>query len=98
MPNITLGTFNIGKGATKFQPSGYSKQDVENTLKLIAGLIDTHDIDVTGLQEVDVNSDRNKNVDEPSFLRDTLKWPTRSSRFQSAREIKGGFFGSTNTG
>ena len=93
MPDITLGTFNIGQGATKGLPAGYTKQDVQNRLRLIAALISGNHIDVIGLQEVDVNTDRNRNIDEPSFLRDELGWPTRSSLFQPAIPLQGGQYG-----
>ena len=93
MPNIILGTLNIGKGATKFLDTNYSKQDVEDNLRLIANLINRHAIDVIGLQEVDVNTNRNRKVDEPTFLRDELNWPIRGSRFESAIEFDDGYFG-----
>lgn len=50
-------------------------------------------VDVAGFQEVDVKTNRSRGVDEPFFLRDTLGWPTRSSRFQPGIDLRGGEFG-----
>ncbi len=95
MQEIKVATLNLGKGATKFLPPGYSKQDVEGNLQLVANLIYANSFDVVGLQEVDVNTNRNRGIDEPSFLRDELNWPTRSSRFEPAIDFSGGKFGNS---
>ncbi len=95
MPQINLASFNIGKGGTKVLSDDYTLNDVAQNLGRISNFINDNDFDVIGMQEVDVKTNRCKQIDEPSFIRDALNWPTRSSRFQPAMNYQGGEFGNS---
>ncbi|MFK8016838.1 MAG: endonuclease/exonuclease/phosphatase family protein [Gammaproteobacteria bacterium] len=92
---LKLGTFNIGLAGTKFLPENYNRSQVEQNLARIASMLNANQVDIAGLQEVDVTTNRSRGVDEPSFIRDALNWPTRSSRFQPATHRDGGEYGNS---
>ena len=95
MPQVKIASINIGKGGTKVLSDNYTENDVAQNLGRISSFIDDNDFDIVGMQEVHVKTKRSRDLDEPSFIRDSLKWPTRSSRFQSSMNFQGGEFGNS---
>lgn len=88
---IRVMTLNIGKGATLGQGS------VQDNLDGFANLIDSENIDIVGLQEVDIGTTRSGGIDEVDYLKSELqgRQPTEkwSGLFAKAIDFQGGEYG-----
>ena len=78
--SLRIGSFNIKNGC-----------DVGHVMSVLAEDIKRHELDVVGLQEVDVMSDRSGNIDTLKELAESSGYPFY--RFIHTINIKGGMYG-----
>lgn len=74
---LSIMTYNIGwlSGMTNNKPVERSLDFYETNAESLIGLLETHQVDILALQEIDFGSDRSFNFDQLELVRERMRYP-----------------------